>query len=44
MLQTLTNHLPGFVVDLVRLCLWLAILSAIFVPLEQLFPIHRSRI
>jgi sterol desaturase/sphingolipid hydroxylase (fatty acid hydroxylase superfamily) len=44
MFQTLTGHLPSFVVELVRLSLWLAILSAIFVPLERLFPLHRGRI
>jgi sterol desaturase/sphingolipid hydroxylase (fatty acid hydroxylase superfamily) len=44
MSQTLTGQLPSFVVELARLCLWLAILSAIFVPLERLFPLHRSKI
>lgn len=37
-------HLARFVVDLLRLTLWLLILALIFVPLERLFPLHRQRI
>jgi sterol desaturase/sphingolipid hydroxylase (fatty acid hydroxylase superfamily) len=44
MIQTLTQNVPGFVVDLVRLCIWLAILTAIFVPLERLFALHPAKI
>jgi sterol desaturase/sphingolipid hydroxylase (fatty acid hydroxylase superfamily) len=44
MLQTLTQNAPTFVVDLVRLCLWLAILATAFVPLEYLFALHPSKV
>jgi sterol desaturase/sphingolipid hydroxylase (fatty acid hydroxylase superfamily) len=44
MLQTITQNAPIFVVDLVRLCLLLAFLAAIFVPLERLFALHPARI
>jgi len=44
MLQALTQNLPGVVVDLARLCLWLAILAAIFVPLERLFALHPAKV
>ena len=42
MAEYLTQHLHTVAIDVVRLCLWLAILSVIFVPLERLFPLHRS--
>ncbi len=32
--------LPQILIDVLRLCLWLAILAAIFVPLERLFALH----
>jgi sterol desaturase/sphingolipid hydroxylase (fatty acid hydroxylase superfamily) len=44
MLQTVTQHAHAFVVDMFRLCVWLAILTAIFVPLERLFALHPSKI
>jgi len=44
MLQALTQNAPTFVVDLARLCLLLAILTAVFVPLERLFALHPVRI
>src|ERR1700731_51018 len=44
MIQSLTQNFPPFVVDLVRLCAWLAILTAIFVPLERLFALHPAKI
>ncbi|HME09695.1 MAG TPA: sterol desaturase family protein [Bryobacteraceae bacterium] len=37
------QHLP-FAIDIVRLCVWLALLMAIFVPLERFFALHRQRI
>src|SRR4051812_32808054 len=42
MAEYLTQHLHTVAIDVVRLCLWLIILSVIFVPLERLFAIHRS--
>jgi sterol desaturase/sphingolipid hydroxylase (fatty acid hydroxylase superfamily) len=44
MFQSLTQHVPPFAVDLVRLCLWLAILTAVFVPLERMFALQPSKI
>lgn len=44
MLSSLVLHTPAFAVDLVRLCLWLAILTAIFVPLERMFALHPGKI
>ncbi len=38
------HDLPKFAVDLMRLCLWLAILTAVFVPLERLFALHPSKV
>lgn len=35
MLSTIQAFLPGFAVDVARLCLWLVLLAAIFVPLER---------
>jgi hypothetical protein len=29
--------LPGFALSVARLCMWLVILSVIFVPLERMF-------
>jgi sterol desaturase/sphingolipid hydroxylase (fatty acid hydroxylase superfamily) len=42
--QTLYAHLPTFALDVIRLCVWLALLSAIFVPLERLFPLYRQKV
>src|SRR5882757_8387158 len=44
MIESLTQNFPPFAVDLVRLCVWLAILTAIFVPLERLFALHPGKI
>ena len=41
MIQSLTQHFQAFTVEIVRLSLWLAILSLVFIPLERLFPLHR---
>lgn len=42
MLPLIQSYLPGFVRDVLRLCLWLALLSAIFVPLERLAGLGRA--
>ena len=34
------QHLPPFILDLLRLAIWLMLLVIIFVPLEQLFSVH----
>ena len=38
------DHVPGLLVDLLRLTVWLAIFSVIFVPLERLFPVHPQKV
>src|SRR5215471_9522977 len=43
-MSLLDSHLPSFVADVLRLSIWLAILVAIFVPLERLFTAHPQRI
>ena len=40
----MAEHIQHFVVDVLRLCIWLLILAAIFVPLERLFALHPSRV
>jgi sterol desaturase/sphingolipid hydroxylase (fatty acid hydroxylase superfamily) len=35
MLQTIQTYLPGFALDVFRLCVWLVLLAAIFIPLER---------
>ncbi len=37
-------HLVGIAANLVRMAAWLAILAAVFVPLERLFALHRQKI
>ena len=44
MTDYLAHHAHTFLVDVFRLCLWLAILAIIFVPLERLFALHPRRI
>ena len=44
MLQLLGPHLHAFSISVLRLSLWLAILVAIFVPLERLFAVHPQKI
>jgi len=36
------EHLRAFLIDVIRLCLWLLILAAIFLPLERFFVLHPS--
>jgi sterol desaturase/sphingolipid hydroxylase (fatty acid hydroxylase superfamily) len=40
MLHSLQGYLPGFARDVFRLCIWLALLTAMFVPLERLAGLH----
>lgn len=42
--QLIGPQLQGFLIDVLRLSLWLAILSAIFVPLERLFAAHPQKV
>jgi sterol desaturase/sphingolipid hydroxylase (fatty acid hydroxylase superfamily) len=44
MVQYFTEHAHTLLIDLLRVCAWLTILSAIFVPLERLFALHREKI
>lgn len=43
LLPFLQSHLPGVVLEAARLCLWLAILTIIFVPLERFFGAAHAR-
>ena len=43
-MEELIARLTTFAVDVARLCLWLVLLMAIFVPLERLFALHRQRV
>jgi hypothetical protein len=36
-------HLYVYFLELVRACVWLLILSLVFIPLEMLFPVHKQR-
>ena len=36
-------HVLSYLSDLVRACVWLLILSLVFIPLEMLFPLHKER-
>ncbi len=38
------RRLPPFALDLLRLCVWLVLLLAIFVPLERLWARHRQKV
>ncbi len=40
----MTAHLFGVFANLLRMAVWLAILSAVFVPLERLFALHKQRV
>src|SRR5438270_5666726 len=40
----LIQHLLPFGIDLLRFCAWLAILAAIFVPLERIWPVRRQNL
>ena len=44
MLQLIGPHLHAFLIDVLRLSLWLTILVVIFVPLERLFAAHPQKI
>src|SRR5580658_3065323 len=44
MAEYLTQHVHTFLIDVFRLCLWLVILTVIFVPLERLFALHREKV
>jgi sterol desaturase/sphingolipid hydroxylase (fatty acid hydroxylase superfamily) len=44
MTQFIGQHFYSFLIDIVRLCLWLTILVVIFVPLERLFAAHPQKI
>jgi sterol desaturase/sphingolipid hydroxylase (fatty acid hydroxylase superfamily) len=37
-------HLPPLALSVVRLCLWLALLAAVFIPLERLFAVRRQKL
>ncbi|MEQ1635093.1 MAG: sterol desaturase family protein [Methylococcales bacterium] len=43
-LQQIQQQLPLFVIDIIRLCIWLFILALIFIPLERLCALHRQKI
>jgi sterol desaturase/sphingolipid hydroxylase (fatty acid hydroxylase superfamily) len=39
-----TLHLPAFVLDLLRLCVWLGLLMAVFPPIERFWALHPQRL
>ncbi len=43
-LRQLQQHLPPFVLDVFRLCVWLVLLTVIFVPLERLCGVHTQKV
>jgi sterol desaturase/sphingolipid hydroxylase (fatty acid hydroxylase superfamily) len=43
MAQAIAQFLPGFAVDVMRLGLWLILLTVIFVPLERLAGAHKAQ-
>ena len=43
-LSTIAGQLFPFAVDFFRLCVWLVLLMAIFVPLERVFALHRQNV
>jgi sterol desaturase/sphingolipid hydroxylase (fatty acid hydroxylase superfamily) len=44
MLQLIGPHFQAFLISIIRISLWLAILVMIFVPLEQLFAVHPRKV
>src|SRR5258705_11048400 len=40
MIGNLFQHLQGFGIDVLRLCIWLVLLTVIFLPLERLCVLH----
>ena len=43
-LRQLQQHLSPFVLDVFRLCVWLVLLTVIFVPLERLCGVHTQKV
>jgi len=43
-LARIQNHLQPFALDFLRLTIWLALLMAIFVPLERIFALHPQKV
>jgi len=43
-LSRLQQHLLPFAVDFLRLCVWLVLLMAVFVPLERIFALRSQRV
>ena len=43
LLQTVFARLPDFLLEVARLCLWLALLTALFMPLERWFALRKTR-
>jgi sterol desaturase/sphingolipid hydroxylase (fatty acid hydroxylase superfamily) len=43
-LQQLTQMVPGVIATLIKLCIWLTLLRAVFVPLERLFAARRQAV
>lgn len=37
-------HLPPFAVDVIRLCIWLALLSAVLLPVERWFALRKTKV
>jgi sterol desaturase/sphingolipid hydroxylase (fatty acid hydroxylase superfamily) len=44
MIEYLAQHGHAVLTDVFRLCVWLAILTVVFVPLERLFALHKQPI
>ena len=44
LLQSVASQLPGLGTEVLRLCVWLALLAAIFVPLERLFALRPAKV
>ena len=44
MVPYFTQHLQSWAIDAVRLCIWLVLLSVLFVPLERLFAVRPEKI
>jgi hypothetical protein len=43
-LRVVQQKLPGFVLPAVRLCIWLVLLSIVFMPLERRFAVRLQAI
>ena len=44
LLQSVASQLPGLGTEVLRLCVWLALLAAVFVPLERLFALRPAKV